>query len=200
MATQHFETAIARAWRIAQNSAFKFVEARQMLQRGFCLLVLLGTVAAFAGTVRALDQLTLDSNRTRWDSQDISNYDLVQGILCFCPPDFGAPALVTVRQDAIVSVIDAHTHQSVSPADFLTIDWMFDRLQFALEAGEFWIDAEFDDRLGYPRYFRIDGAIGDDDYAYRVFSLTVVPEPASICLVAIALAVGWIRRPRRSVV
>lgn len=165
-------------------------------------------MAASASTALALDQIELDANRALWNSHNITNYDLVEGFVCFCPPEATRPALLAIRAGSIVSALDAQTHQPISPADFLTVDHMFDRLQFALDFDTspyghdlgLWIEAQFDPHLGYPRHFRIDDpGLLDDDYSYGILELTVVPEPAgrTLLLVAPLAALSVTRRNRR---
>lgn len=148
-------------------------------------------VAAFltpAATALALDQSELDANRALWDSHNITNYDYRAQLDCFCTPEAVRPAIVSVRMDAIASVVDAQTFEPRSPADFLTIDAMFDRLQQALNSDDLVIDAQFNSTLGNPSFFRIDHPIlADDDYAWTVQNLTVVPEPGGAALGLIVL-------------
>src|SRR5687767_3765999 len=148
-------------------------------------------VVAAAGNAPALEQMQLDANRALWESHNISEYDLVEQIGCFCEPSFVRPALVSVRMDSIVSVVDTETLMPRSPADFLAIDAMFDRLQHALNTSGLLIEAEFNSTLGYPRFFRIDQPLlGDDEYSFTVSSFSIVPEPTSLALCLIALAVS----------
>jgi hypothetical protein len=139
----------------------------------------------------ALDQMELDTNRALWDSHNITSYDYHAQLDCFCTPEAVRPAIVSVRLDSIVSVVDAQTFEPRGPADFLTIDAMFDRLQHGLNSDELTIDAQFDSTLGHPRFFRIDNPVlGDDDYSWAVESLTVVPEPSGLAISLITLAIG----------
>lgn len=155
-------------------------------------LLLPGLVAAFlipAAAALALDQTELDANRALWDSHNITSYDYRAQLDCFCTPESVRPAIVSVRMDAIASVVDAQTLEPRGPADFLTIDAMFDRLQQALNSDDPVIDAQFDSTLGHPSFFRIDHPIlADDDYSWTVENLTVVPEPGGMALVLITLA------------
>jgi hypothetical protein len=154
-----------------------------------------------AAAALALDQAELDANRTLWDSHNITSYDFRAQLGCFCPPELVRPAIVSVRMDAIASVVDAQTLEPRSPADFLTIDAMFDRLQQALNSDDLVIDAQFNSILGHPSFFRIDHPIlADDDYSWTVENLTVVPEPngAALGLVAFAVLAGALRvHPRK---
>ncbi|HEY3393295.1 MAG TPA: DUF6174 domain-containing protein [Lacipirellulaceae bacterium] len=168
-------------------------------------LLLTALVAAFltpAATALALDQPELDANRALWDSHNITNYDFQAQVECFCPPDLVRPAVVSVRMDSIASVVDAQTFEPRNPADYLTIDAMFDRLQQALNSDDLVIDAQFDSTLGHPSFFRIDEPIlADDEYSWTVEKLTVVLEPGGLALglVAFAVLAGALRvHPRRA--
>ena len=155
-----------------------------LLFRALFALSMTPAVAAFA-----IDQSELDANRALWDSHNITNYDYQAQLNCFCTPETVRPAIVSVRMDAIASVVDAQTLEARSPADFLTIDAMFDRLQQALNSDDLVIEAQFNSILGHPSFFRIDRPIlADDDYSWTVENLTAVPEPGSLTLGLIAFA------------
>src|SRR5688572_10945799 len=167
-------------------------------------LLLLGLIAAWmlpAAAALALDQAELDANRALWDSHNMMNYDFRAQLGCFCPPELVRPAIVSVRMDAIAAVVDAQTFEPRSPADFLTIDAMFDRLQQALNSDDLVIDAQFNSLLGHPTFFRIDRPIlGDDDYSWTVENLTAVPEPDGLALGLVAFAAfagAFPPRPRK---
>jgi hypothetical protein len=143
-----------------------------------------------AAAALALEQSELDANRALWDSHNITSYDYQAQRDCFCTPEAVRPAIVSVRMDAITSVVDAQTLEARSPADFLTINTMFDRLQQAINSDDLVIDAQFDSTLGHLRFFRIDHPIlADDDYSWTVQNLNVVPEPGSLSLGFITLAI-----------
>jgi hypothetical protein len=145
-----------------------------------------------------LTQIDLDANRSLWESSNISNYDFVLSIGCFCDPQEVRPGIVSVRSDLIVSVIDAQTHEPRSHGNFLTIDNLFDRAQVALNSGDIQIDAEFDSTLGFPRLLRTDDLLlGDDDVTYTINSLTVVPEP-SAQLIGLSLFIIGMKRKSRN--
>jgi hypothetical protein len=149
----------------------------------FLFRALIAVFMTPAAAALALDQSELDANRALWDSYNITNYDYQGHLNCFCTPESVRSAIVSVRMDSIVSVVDAQTLVPRSPADFLTVDTMFDRLQQALNSDGLIIDAQFDSTLGHPRFFRIDEPIlADDDYAWTIEKLTVVPEPGSLAL------------------
>jgi hypothetical protein len=157
---------------------------------------------AFCPTVtkaQALTQQDLDVHRSLWESKQQGNYDFLLSIGCFCDPDSVRPGLINVRSGAITSVVDAQTFEPLNPANFLTIDDLFHRAQLELDRGALEIVAEFDSALGFPRLLRIDDVlIGDDDLTFRVHSLSVVPEPSSIYLASILLALMSHRKLRAS--
>ena len=65
---------------------------------------------------------------------------------------------------------------------------MFDKMQLALETSGIQVDADFDSLLGFPSFFRIDNPmLGDDEFAYTVQSLAVVPEPSTLLLALMAV-------------
>jgi hypothetical protein len=172
---------------------------RPQYSRVLCTMFSWVAVAAFPVAALGLDQVELDTNRALWDSHGISDYDFILGIGCFCDPALTRPGLVSVRMGSIVSVVDAETLEPRSPADFLTVDALFDRLQFSLGIVDLQIDAGFDGVLGFPHLARFDDPLlGDDDQTYTIRSLTVVPEPAGLALwcAAAAALVGW-RLPKR---
>jgi hypothetical protein len=160
------------------------------------LLALFLTPSAVA---LALDQEELDANRGLWNSYNITDYDFQAQLSCFCTPDLLRPAIVSVRMDSIASVVDAQTFEPRNPADYLTIDAMFNRLQQALDTSGLVIDAQFDGNLGHPRFFSIDDPmVADEEYSWSVENLTAVPEPsgAALGLIALVLCRAFYQRCR----
>jgi uncharacterized protein DUF6174 len=152
-----------------------------------------------AADARALDLNELNAHRAAWNSHNVSDYNYIMQWQCRCSTN--APALVSVRSNTIVSVVNANTFEPLPNESFLTIDESFDRLQEALPQLNRIVNAEFDPLLDYPRFVSIDNPmLADEEVIYRADNLAAVPEPTGVVL---ALGLGlaaWIKigTPRRS--
>lgn len=177
--------------------ADKIIGPSQPARVAWILGSLIG-VAALSIPAAAFDQSDLDLPRALWDSSGITDYNYIMQRSCFCSPDSIQPGFVKVRGDILQDVRHADTLEPLDPANFLTVDELFDTIQDALDLGAFQITAEFDDVLGYPRGLAIDynESFADDEISYTARDLTAVPEPASVVLLAGAmlLSIGRMRR------
>ncbi len=149
-----------------------------------------------AADARALDQAELDTHRAAWDSHNIADYNYIMQRQCRCS-GFRL-GMVSVRSDAIVSVVDANTFEPLVAHHYLTVDQLFDELQTGLGQPGYNVTAEFDPSLNYPLYISLNHPqIADEEVVYIASDLIAVPEP-SCAVIAITLAViGFLSVTRR---
>jgi hypothetical protein len=129
------------------------------------LIVVVAMVYALgSGAPQEYMQLrTLDSRAARWQTQNITSYDMKVHIGCFCPFFDRMPLTVQVRDGQVVSVVDSQG-QPVAADDpirmygneqLMTIDGVFAYAREAIrEADETTIT--YDPALGFPLALSID--------------------------------------------
>ncbi len=125
----------------------------------FVLLPLLVGCVIFSSVEEDV-QGELDVHRTLWDAAAIHDYSISFQRLCsFCGIQFQIPVRITVRGDTIHEVTDLDTGAPVEqPAEgaFLTIDEVFDFVQFAIDQRAAEIDVRYNGTFGYPTDVVID--------------------------------------------
>ena len=149
-----------------------------------CRIAAVAALAAFgsacgrAGPSGPLDeaQARLNDARRMWRSQSVSAYSYVYARSCFCAPDAREPVRIIVRSQRVQSVVTVSTGASRSPAEFRTIDGLFDMIQDAIDDGVASVVAEYDPRLGFPRtvYIDVDARLADEEVAFEARDLVPI--------------------------
>jgi hypothetical protein len=111
----------------------------------------------------------LEQARAQWRSQGITDYQFTFRRSCFCAPAAREPALVTVRQGAIVSVESVSNGAPQDPALYFTIEGLFDLLEDAIDGDADQLTASYDSALGYPASAFIDRnfMIADEELGFQ---------------------------------
>lgn len=106
------------------------------------------------------DFRALASARARWVARPFADYSYEIRTFCFCPPEIGQWARVSVRSGAVVAVVAVEANPQF-PITTLTywhpIDTLFANLRQAMSQGDLGgyyaaIDVEYDAELGYPKF------------------------------------------------
>lgn len=109
-----------------------------------------------------------------WQAGGLASYRYTYRRSCFCIPR--GPVVVTVRANRLDSVVDAETGQPV-PSDSLylygTIESLFAQLSSAVMQDAWFIQASYDERLGYPREAYVDASAqtADEELGFSVADL-----------------------------
>lgn len=122
----------------------------------------------------ALEQELFEA-QNRWFENGYANYDYTIHWICFCPPEYGEPARVSVRNGEVVSVVNAETGEphEMPITEFKTVDGLFQDIREELEGSTEKVEATFDEATGAPlsgTFDRIVQAI-DDELAFEVTDL-----------------------------
>ena len=127
----------------------------------------------------ALTQDELDTSRSLWNINGLTDYNYVLQRQCNCIGDARRPGLVQVRGGAITAVSDVETLQPINPSLFRTVDGLFDELQNAIDQSADDIQAEFDSRFNYPTsiWIDFDRGIADEELIYFSRDLHVISIP-----------------------
>ena len=117
--------------------------------------------------------------RAKWRSQAIRHYRYEFQRTCECLPDMAPPALIEVKDGAIVSVTHAQTGESLantSAANRPTIEELFGELQRAFREADR-VDVTYDRVFGYPSRVNIDWDVNvaDEERIYGAKNLTPLP-------------------------
>lgn len=137
-------------------------------------LVGLAPLAAVAGCDDPLGpsgQVEVASER--WERHGAPDYSFVLDRYCECLVT--GPVRLTVTADDVVAAealagSSAPPGSHPDPAQFPTIDELFEQLRAAAEAGPVRFEVEFERELGYPRSADVDvsAQIADEELAYEV--------------------------------
>jgi len=143
------------------------------------VLALPAMSCSITGPSRTDAQRELSRNRQRWTSAGIHNYEFDYQLLCGCPPENTRPVHITVRQDAVASVVhnDDGLATFTSVSGWPTVNGLFADVQARLDEGVDRITVEYDPTYGYPRSIVVDVAAMtvDDEYSHRAGNLRPLP-------------------------
>lgn len=155
-----------------------------LFRRG-AVAVLLALAASGCGSVSGPDELDeerdrLQQARAQWLSQGLRDYQYTFRRSCFCAPGSTEPMRITVRGNAIASVVRISDGAPQDPAVFDTIDGLFDLLAEAIDTDAAQFRAEYDGRLGFPTsaYIDRDERIADEELGFTASDLQPAPVPS----------------------
>lgn len=114
----------------------------------------------------------LTAARRLWESQNISSYEYVLRRLCFCGGPEGR-VIVTVVDDAVVSVVEESSRTPVENVGYPTIDDLFVVAEIARENDRLRA-VEYDQDKGYPSLVDICCLEDDSGVRYVVSDLQPV--------------------------
>ena len=119
----------------------------------------------------------LRESRSQWRRQGINSYQMRQGNSCFCIPAVRGPALVTVRDGVVTSLVlvaDGEPVPSQFASAYGTVEDLFDRVEDALDQDFDTVMVDYDAQLGRPVRINLDGRTGvaDDELMISVDGLT----------------------------
>ncbi len=121
----------------------------------------------------------LSRNRERWASSGIHDYEFDYQMSCFCGPEATKPVHITVRQDAVASVVRNDDGLSVGTnyAGWPSVDGLFADIRARLDQGVDRITVDYDPTYGYPRSIVVDVAAmaADDEYSRTAGNLRPLP-------------------------
>ena len=117
----------------------------------------------------SLDELR--RRRAAWVARGIDDYRVDMQITCFCGGDIRRPAVVEVRDGAVVSVLDRETGKPLESAEhFPTIMMLFDDA-LAMAAGGSTVSVAWDRALGFPARIEIGTLANDAGSLYHLSNL-----------------------------
>ena len=123
----------------------------------------LALIALVAGCGDLTGPGDLHAARRLWESQNISSYEYVLRRLCFCGGPEGR-VIVTVVDDAVVSVVEEGSRAPVQNVGYPTIDDLFSVAEIAHENDRLRA-VEYDQDKGYPSL--VDICCLEDDSGVR---------------------------------
>jgi hypothetical protein len=110
----------------------------------------------------------------RWKAYDLSNYEMIQSLTCFCA--YRGPYRVIVRSNRVTSVIDV-TDGSILPPSRVqwvkTVDELFAIVRSIDPTAVAHFSVEYDRRYGFPSFYvDPDANVADEEYGYSIRDLT----------------------------
>lgn len=125
----------------------------------------------FAGCSDLTGPQSLPAARRLWESQNISSYEYVLRRFCFCGGPEGR-VIVTVVNDAVVSIVEESSGAPVQNDGYPTIDDLFVVAEIARENDRLRA-VEFDQGWGYPK--RVEICCLEDDSGVRYIVTDLQP-------------------------
>jgi len=128
---------------------------------------------------RSAAERDLARNRQRWTSSGIHDYEFDYQMSCFCGPEATRPVHITVRQDAVASVVrsDDGLSAGTNYAGWPSVTALFADIEARLDQGVDRITVDYDPTYGYPRSIVVDVAAmaADDEYSRTAGNLRPLP-------------------------
>jgi uncharacterized protein DUF6174 len=144
------------------------------------LALVLATAASAACGVtgpsgrHAAEQARLDQARAQWRAQSLHDYTFVFSRGCFCVTEYREPVTVTVRADAVASVVSVAAGAPRDPGGYPTVEGLFDLVQNAIDEDAATIRTEYDPARGFlvSAYFDISERIADEELSVQASAVT----------------------------
>jgi hypothetical protein len=144
------------------------------------VMVMLGALATVAGCSDPLgpERDALEANRAKWASLGISSYRYEYALNCFCGGPGARPVAVVVQDGVVEAVSYPDSEEAVEPwepADYPTIDDLFERVEESLDREPYKAWVEYDARYGYPAdaYFDFEQNAIDEEFGFVVTEFVV---------------------------
>jgi len=141
-------------------------------------IVLSALAAAACGVTgpsgrHAGEQARLDQARAQWRAQGIADYTYVFSRGCFCVEEAREPVTITVRGGAIASVVSVAGGAPRDPAQYTTVEGLFDLVQDAIDQDAATIRTEYDPARGYltSAWLDISERLADEEMSVEARSL-----------------------------
>ena len=116
-----------------------------------------------------VSQTDFETNLTKWEEFDISDYYFTQSISCYCTEEYLVPKEVRVVNGTIVS-INGEEYDPEVHYDFRTINDFFDFIEGKANSNPSSFEVNYDKQHGFPTLIVLDpvGQIADDEITYRL--------------------------------
>jgi hypothetical protein len=127
----------------------------------------------FSGCKKSVDDLGLTESKVKWTNANITNYEMVIKITCFCPVERVAPRLVKVLQGKIVT-INGQPYDSTVTGPYPTINELFDYIETSLKTNPATKVLIFNPTYGYPEkvFFDFSEQMADEERGYEIQNFT----------------------------
>jgi hypothetical protein len=120
------------------------------------LLALLVVTSACSSAFGPDEARALAEARQQWAGRSFPDYTFDIRHDCFCSPEQVGPVRITVRGGTIVAATLLGTGEAVPPANWYTIEQLFERIPlWAKEDGVDDVIVEYDATLGFPSSIEI---------------------------------------------
>ena len=111
--------------------------------------------------------------RARWESLDISDYDVTMSLQCFCPFGVSKAANVKVRDGVITKGVrpaGSDVSKDIVLERFRTVEGLFDFVADAIEQEAHSITASYHPEYGYPESVFVDfvSNIADEEHGFTI--------------------------------
>jgi|TARA_B110000495_G_C22363565_1_gene237462 hypothetical protein len=116
-----------------------------------------------------VSQTDFETNLTKWEELDISDYYFTQSISCYCTEEYLLPKEVRVVNATIVS-INGEIYNPEVHYDFRKINDFFDFIEGKANSNPSSFEVNYDKQHGFPTLIVLDpvGQIADDEITYRL--------------------------------
>ena len=129
-----------------------------------------GAVGPVFVSTSVRDESSIEHLRARqrqWAALGLADYDFDFAASCFCAPSFTQPATVHVRGGRVARVTPRGGHPAAELGAYPTIDDLFARAIAARQQDDV-VEAEFDQRFGYPTTITIGTLANDAGTRYEI--------------------------------
>jgi hypothetical protein len=115
------------------------------------------------------DNEDLSANLSKWNKQNISNYEFTLTVGCFCTEAVAGPHVIKVVDDTIASV-NGLPYDSSTMGLLMTIDELFAYVRRGINKDPYQKSITYNSLYGYPEsvYFDFDKNMADEEIGYYI--------------------------------
>jgi len=109
------------------------------------------------------------SYQSKWNKQDIVNYEFTLTVSCFCPQEIAGPHIIKVVNDTIESV-NNQPYDPETQGLLMTIDELFTYVGQSIDRNPYKQTIEYNSTYGYPEYVFFDfvKTMVDEEIGYQI--------------------------------
>ena len=117
------------------------------------------------------------SGEDLWYSLNISNYEMIQQISCFCfPEEFISPKSIVVLNGDIHKINGSEPSETIGFEYYSSINSLFEFIENSLKENPEFFEINYNEKYGFPEsiFFDMSEMIADEEIGYYITNFKIL--------------------------